>query len=214
MAKFNLTPALTSILAAIAATTAAGQTYFVGPEAKPLADNGYIEVNTEMKDTNGNVAARLTAKGQEAVPTSAPGNTTASTAPAVSFVISQVDMPPPAIKRGGGNTSARESKYPLDKIPLGRAAFLPYPGTDAEGLKKLSKQFGSIVAAYNKNHPDEYRTARTIEDGMAAGFTGVNPDGTPNSEAFAGIPGIAIYHRPLSEKKPRKSRKADQAEAA
>lgn len=201
MAPKNGTPAFVlaanhiAILASIAAAGAANQTFYVGADAKPLADNGYIEVNTEMKDAAGNVAARLTDLGRANVPVD---QTPATTAPAVSFVIAATAVLPD-IKRGGGNKTKRESKYPLKDIPLGGALFLPHPGAADDVVKKLSKQFGSTVAAFNKDNLDKYLTSRTIEDGKASGFVG--PDGNP--ETYAGVPGIAIYHRPLSEKKVR-----------
>lgn len=196
-AAFALTAAHVEILKTIAAAPA-GQVAYVGADARPLSDNGYIEVNTNMTDANGGVAARLTDKGTAALPAAgAPAE-----APKVSFIIAQVAALPD-IKRGGGNKTPRESKYPLGTIPLGGAAFIPHAGIDADGLKKLSKQFGSTVATFNQNNTDKYMTSRTIEDGAKAGFAGVNEDGTPNPEAYAGIAGIAIYHRPLSEKKVR-----------
>jgi hypothetical protein len=201
---FALTAAHVAILTSLVSATETNPLY-VGADARPLAENGYIQVNQNLKDANGNVAAVLTDLGRANVPAAAPAET-----PKVSFIIAQVAALPD-IKRGGGNKSPRESKYPLGTIPLGGAAFIPHPGIDAEGLKKLSKQFGSTVATFNQNNSDKYMTSRTIEDGAKAGFVGQNEDGTPNPEAYAGIAGIAIYHRPVSEKKVRAPKAAPPA---
>src|SRR5215217_441433 len=207
-AKFTLSAAHIATLTAISTALAANTAYHVSQaDGADLVKNGFIEINPEMKDEAGNPAARLTDTGRAAVPADeAPANTTpATTSPAlsaVSFVISTAAVLPD-IKRGGGNTKPRESKYPLKDIPLGGALFLAYPGISADDAKKLSKQFGSTVATFNKDNTDKYLTSRTIEDGKAAGFEGRNEDGTPNPDAYAGVAGIAIYHRQLSEKKVR-----------
>lgn len=201
MAKFTLTSAHISTLVAISAAVAAGNTFFISAaDGKPLVENGYIEVNTGNADANGNVETRLTDKGREALPKTEAAPAQSS---GFSFVMAQ-NVAPPAVKRGGGNPGPRESKYPLKDIVLGGAGFVPSEDKSAEGLKKLSKQFGSTVAQYNKDHPDTYLTTRTLEDGKAAGFVGQNADGSVNPEAFAGVPGIGIYNRPTSERPARK----------
>lgn len=202
MAKFTMTSALTAILAGIAA----GSITHVAKskDIDALVGEGLIEVNPTMLDANGNAAVRLTDKGKAAAPApTAP----ADNAPVFAFSAQEVELPP--IKRGG-NSKPRESKYPLKDIPLGRALFIQ--AEDGKEPKQLTKQFGSVVADFNKKNPDRYLTTRFIEDGKAAGFS--LPD---NPDAFDGKPGIGIYHRPVSERpvrKPRKTADATAGEAA
>lgn len=190
----KLNKAHTDLMAAIMA----GSLTHVGKtkEAEELAKDGYIEVNPAMLDPNGNAAVRLTEKGVAAIPATAPA-TAPTSAPVLSFVISDAPVELPSISRGGGG--GREAKYPLADIPEGRALFIPAP----EGKKPsaLSKQFGSMVADFNKKHEDRYLTTRTLADGKKAGFVGRNADGTPNPDAYDGVAGIGIYRRPVSERK-------------
>lgn len=185
----KITKAHTNLMAAIAA----GSTTHVGKtkEVEELVKDGYIEVNPGNLDSNGNAAVRLTEKGTGAVPASGSDETTSET-PAVSFVMA-TNVPLPSIKRGGGG--ARESKYPLVDIVEGGAVFIPAPA--GKKPSALSKSFGSMVSEFNKNHTDRYLTTRTVADGKEAGFVG--PNGEP--DFFAGVAGIGIYRRPLSERK-------------
>lgn len=181
--KFTLTPALTAILASIAS----GETSRVAKTAEidALVGNGYIEVNTSDVNDAG-AAVRLTEKGTKAAGTATP---TAAETPAVSFVIAQ-NVELPSIRRGGGG---RESKYPLKDIPEGGAIFIA--AQEGKDAKNMSKQFGSMVAEFNKNNTDRYLTSRTLEDGGAAGF----------GDAYAGKAGIGIYRRPVSERPVKKT---------
>jgi hypothetical protein len=191
MAKFVLN---TAMLASIAsgATTHVAKSDDIAAHVK----EGYIEVNPQVLDGNGNAAVRLTDKGTSAVGTVGTGTTSTATASPLFAISTTFELPP--IKRGG-NTTERASKYPLKDIPLMGALFIA--AADGRDPKKMSKQFGSMVADFNKDNPDKYLTSRTIEDGKAAGFA------LPNDpEAFAGKPGIAIASRPVSERKVRKPR--------
>lgn len=200
MAKFVLTAAHIATLTAIAGATSTF--YISAADGGDLAKNGFITVDTNDKDANGNAAAALTDLGRENVPATGKGK---DAEPELTFFMTE-NITPPAVKRGGGgNTSERESKYPFKTIPVGSGVFMPQPGADAEAVKKLSKQVGSVVASFNGKNADRYVTMRSLEDGKVAGFVGRNADGTPNPEAFAGVPGIGIYSRPVSEKPaPRK----------
>lgn len=188
MAKFALTASMTTLLAGIAA----GTTTHVAKsdDVAALAKEGYLEVNPAMLDANGNAAVRLTEKGTGAVP-SAPAP---ETKPVLFAIAANVELPP--IQRSG-NTKPRPSKYPLKDIPLGGAIFIP--AEEGKDAKKMSKQFGSMVADFNKDNADKYLTTRYVPDGKASGF------GLPdNPDAFAGKAGIGIYSRPVSERKERK----------
>jgi hypothetical protein len=194
MAKFALTASMTTLLAGIAA----GTTTHVAKSADvdALAKEGYLEVNPAMLDANGNAAVRLTEKGTASVPTSGAGSDTPApeTKPVLFAIAANVELP--AIQRSG-NTKPRPSKYPLKDIPLGGAIFIP--AEEGKDAKKMSKQFGSMVADFNKDNTDKYLTTRYVPDGKASGFA--LPD---NPDAFAGKAGIGIYSRPVSERKERK----------
>lgn len=175
------------ILAGIAASTVThvGNT----KEVQELVKEGLIEVNPEMLDENKNAAVRLTDAGKAAAPAS---ETKADEKPEVSFVIAaNVEMP--TIKRGGGG-GKRESKYPLKDIPLGGAIFIVAP--EGKKASAMSKQFGSLVSAFNKDNPDKFLTTRTMDDGAQFG---------PN---FAGKSGVGIFHRPVSERPAPKAESA------
>jgi hypothetical protein len=182
---------MTSILAGIAA----GSVTHVAKsdDVAAMAKEGYIEVNPAMLDSNGNAAVRLTEKGTGSVPANGSGAET-ETKPALFAIATNVDLP--AIQRGG-NTKPRPSKYPLKDIPLMGAIFIP--AEEGKDAKKMSKQFGSMVADFNKDNADKYLTTRYVSDGKVAGFALPN-----NPDAFAGKAGIGIYSRPVSERKERK----------
>lgn len=210
MAKFAIN---TALLAAIlsGATTHVGKTEEIGAHIK----EGLIEVNTDPAsfDANGNAPVRLTEKGKAAAPASGSNVGTADNSTLFAMA-TMVDLP--SIKRGG-NTVPRESKYPLKDIPLGGGLFIvatvdkdksPDGFDFLDKAKRMSKQFGSMIAEFNKAHPDKFITSRTVEDGKAAGFSlPGNPD------AFAGKPGIGIFHRPVAEREAAAKAKADRAAA-
>lgn len=206
MAKFALTAAHITTLGAIAAASASGNLYHpTAAEGTELAKNGYIEINTAMKDDAGNPAARLTDAGKAALPAPAAAPTAT-----VSFFIAPV-APVPAISRKGGGGA--EPKYPLKDIPEGGAIFIP--AEEGRDDDSTSKAFGSMVASFNKKNTDKYLTSRAIADGYDAGF---RPEHAP--EMYKGVKGTGIYSRPVSEKPVRQPRKkktegeTEQVEAA
>lgn len=180
---FSLTAAHVAILGAIASGE---RTRITQAEGNDLAANGYIEVNTNDV-TDAGALVRLTDKGVEAAP-----KTTATATPSVSFAIASNLSLPPISRNGGG----RASKYPLGDIPLMGGLFIPAEA--GKDTKAASKRFGSMVADFNKENADKYLTARTLEDGGKAGF----------GEQYNGIPGVGIYHRPVSEKPAPRAKKS------
>lgn len=184
---FALTDAHRVLLGEIQTATAAGNTRYVSQaEGGDLVANGYIEINTEIKDAAGNVAARLTDKGAAEVATNNPADNNGDDM--LFTIVAAVDLPKSS--RGGGGK--RESKYPLKDIPLGGALFIVPKGDQT--VKGMSKSLGSTVSQFNRENPDKYLTTRTVADGVAYG------------PQFAGKEGVAIHHRPVSERKERKTK--------
>jgi len=225
-AVFNPSENDVSLMQAIDSGAASGNFRYVSSaEASHLVTAGLVIVNTGMLDASGNAAAQLTENGKKALPpmtdqTNAPVTGTATgalaaAAPAVAapvtFAIANVA--PPAIKRTPPKGGGQKPKYPqLDTLEVGQALFIPAPaGADT---KKLSKQFGSMMSDRNSNNKDKFFTSRGIPDGKEAGFVGVNEDGTPNPEAYAGVAGTGLYRRPLDERKTRAPRKTAEQKAA
>lgn len=199
-AAFTLSEANKTLLREIDTASNAGNTRFVSKaEGGELVANGYIEINTANLDNAGNAAARLTDKGRKEIPPmTTPDNTgTPGAAPAVSFkIVTTAALP--AIARSGGGGAGREAKYPVADIPEGGALFIALPPEkrNEASVKQASKQFGSLVADKNKKFPDRYFTSRSVVDGKEAGF----------GDEYAGVPGIGIYRRPVTERKVRKPR--------
>jgi len=198
-AAFVLNDNHKSLLAEIDTATKAGQVRYVSKaEAGELAANGFVKVDPSNLDSNGNAAASLTEAGTKELPPMTETNTApvaaAGATPAVTFKIATVA--PPAIVRKAPTGGGRAAKYPLADLQVGQAIFIP---ADASAdVKKLSKSFGSMVAGFNKSHPDVYLTSRGLEDGAAAGF----------GDEYKGVKGTGIYREDVSKRPVRKPRKA------
>lgn len=210
---FALTEAHVTLLKEIDTATKSGNLRHVSQaEGGELEANGFIEINPAIKDGNGNVAARLTDKGIKEVSTVDQNTNTNSTAPvgaapAVSFKIA-TNISLPTIARSGGGGAGRTPKYPVSDIPEGGAIFIPAAADkrDADSLKAMSKQFGSLVADKNKaygagnehGNDERYFTSRSVANGGELGF----------GEEYNGVPGIGIFRRPVAERPVRKPRAA------
>lgn len=203
MAKtFKMTSALTAILASIGS----GATTHVSKsdDITSLVGEGYIEVNPAVLDDNGNAAVRLTEKGKAEVPAAdgaggAGGGAAPEEAPNLFVIVQSAELPVKPTREAKAR-KPRESKYPFGDIPLGGVLFIA--AKDGVDTKSMSKTFGSSISGFNKNNPEKYLTVRKVDDGKAAGFA--LPD---DPEAFAGKGGLAVYHRPVSEKPVRAPRK-------
>jgi len=219
-AAFTPSEADISVMREIDTATNSGSFRFVSSaEAGHLVANGLAIVNTSMLDANGNAAAQLTDNGKKALPpmttnteATASNAAAANNAAPVSFAIANVV--PPKINRTPPKGGGQKPKYPqLDSLEIGQAMFIPATAPAAgvsadDHIKKLSKQFGSMMADRNAKNKDKYFTSRSLPDGKAAGFQGVNADGTPNPDAYAGVAGTGLYRRPLDERKTRAPRKS------
>ena len=188
---FELTDAHRVLMGEISTANASGNTRYVSQaEAGELVKNGFVEVNPEMLDAAGNAAARLTETGAAEVATTNPADNNGDDAPGLFTIVATVDLP--SVTRKGSGGGKRESKYPLKDIPLGGALFVQTK--EGQTPKQLSKALGSTVSGFNRDNADKYLTARTVEDGAAYGRPGVS--------------GVAIHHRPVSERKERKAKAA------
>lgn len=150
--------------AIIAATNSGGFVHVNEKDAAKAVKDGLIEINTEMRDETGNVAARATPKGMASVPgnTSAPGATP-------SFAI----VTGPALEKPKRGAAGRAAMYPFDQLPApdanGNTAkfFVPATEKSPEPWKSLSstvsaasRSFATITGTKpgkNKNGEDIQR---------------------------------------------------------
>ena len=155
MAKKKTQAEQKALLASIVNDTKGSQGYsLVNPDdVKALVDAGHIEVNHQIKDASGKIAARATAT----LLASHEAGTTAAidTAPAVTFTLeSSVPLPPAA--KGG----RRDEQYPFSKMDVGQSFFVPV----TEKYPKPWETFGSTVSSATRRfatqHPTETKTNR------------------------------------------------------
>jgi hypothetical protein len=191
---FELTDAHRVLMAEINTANTSGNTRYVSQaEAGELVTNGYVEVNPQMLDAAGNAAARLTEKGAAEVAATNPADNNGNDDGGSLFTIVAAVELPQVTRKGSGGGGKRESKYPLKDIPLGGALFVRTK--EGQTTKQLSKALGSTVSSFNRNNPDKFLTARTVEDGTNYGH--------------AGVSGVAIHHRPVSERKVKQEKAAE-----
>ena len=131
--------------AIVAATNAGSFVYVAEKDAAKEVKAGLVEINTDMKDANGNVAARATAAGIASV------NGSASEPGAAKFAI----VTGPALekpKRGAG----RGNLYPFDQLPApdanGNTAkfFVPATEKSPEPWKSLSSTVSAASRSFAK----------------------------------------------------------------
>lgn len=165
---------------------------FVGAAAQSLQAEGLIEINGEMMDNDGNVAARITQKGVDSMSAtkqvvafpvqSAPA--AAVTAPTSAFkIVTGVEIP--TSKRGAKG----DRRYPFDDLPVNGSFFVPATAEMPEPVKKLGSTVSSATARYSvpdgeatrttkngevvqKMKPTRQFVMRPISDGAPWGFPG------------------------------------------
>lgn len=143
-----------ALLAGIVTDTKGAQGYsLVNPEdVKELVDAGHIEVNPNIKDASGKIAARATEKLLAEHGANA-GATEAAVESA--FVLEDAIPLPPAAKGG-----RRDEQYPFSKMAVGQSFFVPV----SEKYPKPWETFGSTVSSATRRfateHPTETRTNR------------------------------------------------------
>ena len=162
-------------------------------ELKVLIATGLVEVNSEITDGVGHIAARSTAQGaafitqpKENTQMNAP-QTAQTLAPAASkFVIANVAIPTP--KRGGGRKAG--TQYPFDELEIGQSFFVPATEAKPEPVKSLASTVTSANERYSEEIPGQTRinkkgrevpatrqlrqfVVRSIEDGAPWNHPGV-----------------------------------------
>lgn len=147
MAKLNKSQK--TLLAEIVEATKgeAGFKFISELDAEYLRDAGLIEINSDMHDEAGNVAARAI-QLETTTPTKA--------ASVSKFEIETgIEMPAKTTRSGAGRTSV----YPFDDLEIGQSFFVPNEeGKDA--YKSMSSTVSSANARYTEEVPGETRTNR------------------------------------------------------
>lgn len=147
MAKLN--KAQKALLAEIVEATKgeAGYKFVSELEAEYLREAGLIEVNGDMRDEAGNVAARAI----EAATT-----TTTKAAPVSKFEIETgIEVPTKATRSGAG----RSSVYPFEALEVGQSFFVANEG-DKDAYKSMSSTVSSANARFTEEVTGETRVNR------------------------------------------------------
>lgn len=141
------------LLKNIVANDAAGKLTYVSASAKPLVDAGLIEVNLEVKNDKGEVAARSTDAGKAKV---AGGDVVKS---AGNYQIMSGIALPPAKRRGNQSGNGAPAKYPFAELPVGGVFF---SGNSEHKKGDAVKALGSTVSAQNDKYSEPTGEMRTI----------------------------------------------------
>jgi hypothetical protein len=112
-------------------------------DVKELVDAGHIEVNPNIKDASGKIAARATAKLLESAG-AAQGSATVT-----SFELESGIPLPPAAKGG-----RRDEQYPFSKMEVGQSFFVPV----TEKYPKPWETFGSTVSSATRRFANPHAT--------------------------------------------------------
>lgn len=130
-------------------------------EVAPLVAAGLVEVNIEMRDNVGNVAARAITQEKEPAVSNINTAETAAVKAAPKFAIASVALP--AVSR-----APREgAMYPFDQLEVGQSFFVPDDPTklDKDGKHvKAAKSLASTVTSANERYSEviegEFRVNR------------------------------------------------------
>jgi hypothetical protein len=134
---------LTVLVAVVAGTKSdAGFAFVPKKEGDALTKDGYTELNPNVPGTPaGQVAARATQKGLDAVP--AEGSTAApAAAPKLAFELESGIEVPEVVGRG----RVGAGKYPFDSMEVGHSFFIP---------NVEAKKLGSTVSSANARYAQE-----------------------------------------------------------
>lgn len=144
-----------ALLAAIVNDTKGERKYsLVSPnDVKALVEAGHIEVNHEIKDETGKIAARATATllaAYESGSTGA-GALGADSTPATTFELME-GIPLPPAQKGG----RRDEQYPFSKMAVGQSFFVPC----SAAYPKPWETFGSTVSSATRRFAVEHETQK------------------------------------------------------
>lgn len=151
------------LLAIVAATNAGSFVYVNDEAAKSLVEAGMIEVNPDLKNEAGEVAARATANGIASM--NAPTSPTGSAPAAPAKPVFAIEMTPalPAKKARGGRTDT----YPFADLPaptgegdakMTAKFFVPATGDKPEPWNSLSSTVSAASKRYaTKSGEEKYK---------------------------------------------------------
>lgn len=183
----KLTLAARTLLSSIHAATAQGGSLFIdtkSKDAKALTTAGLIDVNAQITNEQGHVAARTNEAGAEAATkqtgTSERAAPVRVAPPEGGFAILKAEEVPeaPQSRRGVG----RESPYPFEKLGMGEAFFIPATADVADPAKKFASTISSANKRFAKNANDVRRFrifAGTINGQAGAIVKRVAPETAP-----------------------------------
>ena len=129
--------------------SAEGFKYISQLDAEYLVEAGLIEVNSEMTDTEGNVAARAV---------SAEPETKKVTQVVNKFEIESGIKIPEKQTRAPG--AGRASVYPFEHLEIGQSFFVPNSETMEDAYKAMSSTVSSANARYSEEIPGETKVNR------------------------------------------------------
>lgn len=158
------------LLKNIDATNNSGSVFYISKDdGLPLLnhDPALIEVNMEMVDGNGNAAARLTDAGKALIAAAPATNAAAPQADKASAfeIITNAGLPP---SRRGGRRRGAPSKYPFDKLEIGRSFFVPKSADHPDPVKTLGSTVSSANLRYAKETGETKEVERAVRDGRKA----------------------------------------------
>lgn len=143
------------------AITYADDDYFAN-----LVDKGYIEVNKEVVDGQGNYAGRPTETGIKFIKDNAVSDNAVAPTVEASFAV-ESGVPIPEAKRGGGGgrKGPRGSKYPFATMENGQSFFVPATEDMPNPAKTLAstastakKAFGTVTGTREITRKGETKT--------------------------------------------------------
>ena len=121
---------------------------------KELVDAGHIEVNPNIKDASGKIAARATASLLASHDTTT-GAPEADSAPVSTFVL-ESDIPLPPAAKGG----RRDEQYPFSKMEVGQSFFVPVTTKYPEPWKTFGSTVSSATRRFAEQHPTNTKKNR------------------------------------------------------
>lgn len=137
--------AVISTLAEVAAAGSNGT--FVNPKLKALRawkQAGFVEVNEEVKGPAGELAVRITEKGEASLSQSVEAPSIAKPA----FEIEAGLTIPPISRVGGG--AGRPSVYPFDKLELGQSFFVADSQVSSKSGTAIKALASTVAGANNR----------------------------------------------------------------
>lgn len=151
LSKKNLSAFLS--LAGVIAASIAGYTHATAESVKPFADEGLVEVNTELTNESGTPAVRLTEAGNQLHAShtqpqgdnsgqgASIGQTATSTANSGFNIVADVPLP-------GGEVRGRAGTYPFDDLQVNGSFFVPNTAEKPNAAKSMASTVSSATARY------------------------------------------------------------------